>query len=196
MNDNKKKNENLVTTAISDTLKNALLKEKTTYVAARTSKLQRGIAEKILEETKTQFELKSREEALVVIAILFQQGGTARSCDGNMSISIFDKEFKLADLRKILKKLSCNKGERKLARTLATEIFEVAKTLEIPGNLYQKIQKLDLKKTFSLTEKVWLSDFQSDNEDCPLELRELILNSFKSNKEKNKKKNNTNVWKN
>ena len=87
-----------------------------------------------------------------------------------------------------MKQSSCNKGERKLARTLATEIFEVAETLEIPGNPYQKIQKLNLKKTFSLTEKVWLSDFQSDNEDCPLELRELILISFKSNKEKRKKK--------
>ena len=188
MNDNNKMNENTAITAISTTLKDVLLKEKTTYVAARTSKLQRGTAEKILEEIKNQFELNNREEALVVIAILFQQGGTARSCDGNMSISIFDKEFKLADIRKILKQTSCNKGERKLARTLATEIFQVAETIEIPGNLYQKIQKQDLKQTFSLTEKVWLSDFQSDNEDCPLELRELILSSFKSNKEKNKKK--------
>ena len=46
-------------------------KEKNTYIAARTSKLRRSTAEKILEEIKTQFKLGSREESLAVIAILF-----------------------------------------------------------------------------------------------------------------------------
>ena len=54
--------------------------------------------------------------------------------------------------------------------------------MEIPGNLYNKIQKKDLKRTFTMEEKVWLSDFQSDNENCPAELRELILQTFKKEK--------------
>lgn len=51
--------------------------------------------------------------------------------------------------------------------------------MKLPGNLYNKIQKKDLNKVFSLEEKVWLSDFQSDNESCPNELRTLILDTFK-----------------
>ena len=114
-----------------------------------------------------------------MLALLFQQGGTARSCDGNMSILIFNQEFKLANIRKILKDCSCNKGERKLARSLANEIKEIALIMEIPGNLYNKIQKKDFLKNFTLEEKVWLSDFQVDNQNCPSELRTLILDTFK-----------------
>ena len=54
--------------------------------------------------------------------------------------------------------------------------------MEIPGNLYNKIQKKNLKRTFTMKEKVWLSDFQSDNENCPAELRELIFQTFKKEK--------------
>ena len=179
------------TTVVTNELKNKLIAQKNTYVAARSSKLQEGTAEKILNKIQEQFNLQDTGEALTILAILFQQGGTARSCDGNMNTVIFDREFKLADIRKILKQMSCNKSERKLARTLATEIYEVAVVMGIPGNLYSKIQKSDLNRSFTLEEQVWLSDFQSDNENCPTELRSLIIETFKKNKENsNKKKNN------
>ena len=57
-----------------------------------------------------------------------------------MAVKIFDQEFKLANIRKILKNCSCAKGERKLARSLANEIKEIALIMELPGNLYNKIQ--------------------------------------------------------
>ena len=59
--------------------------------------------------------------------------------------------------------------------------------MEIPGNLNTKIQKTNLEATYSLEEKVWMSDFQSENPDCPVRIRTLILESFKK-KETNKKK--------
>lgn len=79
-----------------------------------------------------------------------------------------------------------NKGERKLARSLANEIKEVALIMELPGNLYNKIQKQDLSRNYTIEEKVWLSDFQSDNENCPTELRTLIFDTFKKKKKRNK----------
>jgi hypothetical protein len=180
---------------IDESYKEKLLKEKNTYVAARTSKLPEGMATAIVQRLQEQFKLKEYKDALTVIAVLFQQGGTARSCDGNMSTIIFSQEFKLADIRKILKQMSCNKAERKLARTLATSIQQIAYVMEIPGNLYSKIQKSDLNRTFTTEEKSWLSDFQSDNENCPVELRTLIIDTFKKNKE-NKKKLLSNITKN
>ena len=107
---------------ISETLKNQLVKEKSNYVTARSAKLQQGVVTKILKKMTEQYKLNSSEEAIAVLALLFQQGGTSRSCDGNMSVVIFNQEFKLANIRKILKDCSCNKGERKLARSLANEI--------------------------------------------------------------------------
>lgn len=56
-----------------------------------------------------------------------------------MSIVLFGKDFKLADIRKILRQNSCIKAERKLVRTLTTEIQQIALVMEIPGNLYPKI---------------------------------------------------------
>ena len=164
---------------LSETLRIKLEKEKNHYVAGRSFKLQSGVVTEIKKKIVDQYKLHSPEEATVVLALFFQQGGSARSCDGNMSVKIFDKEFKLANIRKTLKNCSCNKGERKLARSLANEIREIALIMELPGNLYNKIQKKNLSKNFTIEEKVWLSDFQSDNESCPVELRTLILETFK-----------------
>jgi len=124
-----------------------------------------------------------------MVAVLFQQGGTARGCDGNMSITIFNQTLKLADIRKILKQHSCNKSERKLARSLANEIFEISKVMGIPGNLHTKIQKINLEVPYSMDEKVWMSDFQSENLDCPAKIRSLILETFKKKETKPKKNN-------
>lgn len=169
---------------ISETLKNILAIEKNSYVVSRSSTLQPDIVIDILKKIERQHNLNTQEEATAVLALLFQQGGTAKSCDGNMAVKIFDQEFKLANIRKILKDCSCARGERKLARSLANEIKEIALIMELPGNLYNKIQKQNLSKKFTLEEKVWLSDFQSDNENCPAELRTLILETFKKKKTK------------
>ena len=132
---------------LSETLRIKLEKEKNNYVASRFSKLQPGVVTEVSKKIVEQYKLNSPEEAIAVLALLPQQGGTAISCDGNMSVKIFDQEFKLANIRKILKNCSCNKSERKLARSLANEIKEVALIMELPGNLYNKIKKKTFLKT-------------------------------------------------
>ena len=176
--------ENQTIQNIKKDFRDKLLQEKKIYVTARSSILQRGKAEKIVTEIQKSLELEEFEEALAAIAILFQQGGTARSCDGNMKIVLFNKEIKLADIRKVLKRLSYNKAERKLARTFANEIHEIAVLMDLPGNLYLKIQKKNLERKFSIEQKAWLSDFQSENEKCPAELRNLILETFQKKRKK------------
>lgn len=189
---NTEKNQKInLTSPIGETLKKNLIAEKSTYVAARSSKLPLGVAEKIITDLIQTSKLDTPEQALVLLAMIFQQGGTSRSCDGNMAVTYLGKTVKLADIRKILKANSCSKGERKLARTLADRICEIAEIMEIPGNLSQKVQRQNLDRKFEMKERVWLSDFQSDNENCPLELRKLIQETFKKptgNTKKNNKK--------
>ena len=156
-----------------------LTEEKKNFIPARASTLPINKVDEILENIKKTFNLTSREEAVVVIALLFQQGGTARGCDGNMAIVIFQRTIKLADIRKILKLNSCNKAERKLARSLASEIQQIALIMETPGNLFSKIQKTNIDQKFTLEEKTWMSDFQSENQDCPPKIRTFILETFK-----------------
>lgn len=166
-------------TNISAEFKTKLQNEKNNYVMTRSATLQPGVVTEILKKIQEQYKLESVEEAAAVLALLFQQGGTARSCDGNMSVTIFGTEIKLSNIRKILKQNSCNRGERKLARSLANQLYEISLVLELPGNLYNKIQKKDVSRNFMINEKVWLSDYQSDNENCPAELRNLILETFR-----------------
>lgn len=92
---------------------------------------------------------------------------------------MYDQSIKLADIRKILKQHSCNKSERKLARSLATEIFVISQIMELPGNLYSKIQKQNLEMEYKMDEKVWMSDFQSENLECSTNVRVLIISTLK-----------------
>lgn len=187
-NEKKETTNYTIFSPLNEDIRKTILEQKKNYVATRSSKLQPGVAEKIVKDLTEKFNLTHPQHAIAILTMLFQQGGTARSCDGNMSVTFVGKTVKLAEVRKILKENSCNKSERKLARTLANEIREIANLLEIPGNLHQKIQKQNLDSTFTMEQKVWLSDFQSDNENCPIELRKLILETFKKTPENKPKK--------
>jgi hypothetical protein len=58
-------------------------------VANRSSILRQGVVTDILKTIEKQHNLNTPEEAIAVLALLFQQGGTARSCDGNMAVKNF-----------------------------------------------------------------------------------------------------------
>lgn len=142
-----------------------------------------------METLKKNHGLENTNEAIAVIASLLQQGGTARSCDGNLSSNLFNQNIKLSDLRRVLKSLSCNRSERKLARSLATSINQISAVLDIRGNLYSKITRTHTDVKFDKEDTYWMSDFQSDNPDCPQHIRSLIIETFqKKEKKKTKKK--------
>jgi len=85
---------------LTDNFRQMLKQEKNNIITARSSKLQPGVVNEILKNIAETLKLKSNDEAMTVLAVLFQQGGTARSCDGNMNTRIFDQEIKLSQIRK------------------------------------------------------------------------------------------------
>lgn len=166
----------------------SLNKEKNNVKLSRSNTFTLAEVDYILETIKNEIGLSSLDEAKTVIAILFQQGGTARSCDGNMSITVFEKTVKLATIRKILKQCNYARGERKLARTLASDIYLICEKLEIPGNLSQKLKRLGTSTVkLEPNEEIWLSDFQNLNPSIPDKLRNLIEDSFKTKQPKQQK---------
>lgn len=158
--------------------KEILTKEKTRFKIPRSNTLPEASVNNILTKIQEKYSFASLYQAKAAVAVLFQQGGTSRSCDGNMTINVFDKDVKLAEIRKIVKEEGHNRGERKLARTIATPIYEICEYFDIPGNLYLKISRHHPERTFTLEEQVWLSDFQSLNDDAPSEMKVLIVESF------------------
>jgi hypothetical protein len=161
-----------------------LKKSSTTMIKARSSKLSNDQVNTILKLMCNKYQLDDYTKAVAILALLFQGGGCAKGCDGNMSVTLFDSEIKLADLRKILQEAKCKRSERKLARSLADEIQAVSVELELEGNLTKKVERNNLKLTFNTDEKAWLSDFQADNPNCPSNLRVLINDTFQDKKKK------------
>jgi hypothetical protein len=172
-----------------------LLLEKDKFHTSRSNKLPEFATNKVIFALENEYNSKTKntateintEQVKTILAVHFQQGATSRSCDGNTSINIFDQDYNLATIRKVLKQTGNKNSERKLARSLATYIHSVCEILEIPGNLYNKISRLNTESTFTTSEKAWLSDFQADNKDCPFKLRELINKSFIKTSLKGKK---------
>ena len=122
--------------------------------------------------------------SLIAIAILLQSGGTTRGCDGNLQTTIASKPYKLSQLRKALSESKLKNCERKLARTLAEPIAEIAFKFSIPGNLSKQIIRAHPERSFTAEETVYLSDFQADNPNCPEIIRRFILEAFDTKKPK------------
>lgn len=165
---------------VSEEFLDSLTQQKENLIIPRSSKLTPAQTEKVLKNIQEKYSI-NQNQAITILTILFQQGGTTKRCDGNLTAKIFDKEIKLAEIRAILKLEGTKSGERKLARSLANAIQKIALKLEIPGNLAKKITRNNPEQNLSIEEKTWLSDFQSENEDCPENLRKLINECFKQN---------------
>lgn len=157
---------------------------KSTVELPRSNVLSTSTSDAIIEHYKNVTKLKTTEDTFTVIAIFAQQGATARSCDGNMSIKIKEQTFKLSELRKTFSINKCKNGIRKFARTHATEIHFICSKLQIPGNLYNKLQKRQPNLNITAEESYWMSDFQAYNPDCPKDIRDKIIQSFPKSKQK------------
>lgn len=181
---------------ISPALQKMLIEERDKLRTFRSNKLSSQAINEVIAKIKIELNQTrdpknplNDDQVKIIIAIHFQQGGTARSCDGNTTIYAFDQDIKLAIIRKALKLTGNKNSERKLARSLATYIHSVCEVLEIPGNLCNKIARLHPENTYSPSEEAWLSDFQADNKDCPPHLREYINETFKKGQQKDTNKN-------
>lgn len=152
----------------------------------RTIALNNKQVTEVIDNFKNKQKL-TKNQALVVIALLFQAGGTNKSCDGNLEVEAFGQKVKLANLRKSLTECKLKGSERKLARALADDIHLISKELSLPGNLAMKIQNMDPNNIIPIEIQVWLSDFQAKNPNCPQEARSLINTAFQQRKVNNKK---------
>jgi hypothetical protein len=138
---------------------------------------------RIIETVSKELKLEPFD-AMTILAIFAQIGGTAASCDGQRTYTYLNRQFKLIQIRKIFASCGAKNEFRKFARTNGKIIHKICETLEIEGNMYQKI--IYLKSTTNPEPyKFWLSDFQAYTKDAPKEAKDLIVFAFPKRK-KNK----------
>jgi hypothetical protein len=115
----------------------------------------------------------SDKQAFVALCIICQKGGTSKRALGNIYANVDGINITLENIRSILpKRISL----RQWARTYATLIYKICCKYDIPGDLTKKITRK--YSSISAEDSVWLSNFQMDNPDCPMEFRSYIVEHF------------------
>lgn len=131
-----------------------------------------------LIETVAQKINMTNSEVAASIAIICQKGGTARQAQSMVYSIVNGKRLELSTIRAILRKKNLKFTLCQCARTNATNIYQVYQLFTIEGDLSKKIARHEPSVT--LEEKIWLSNFQMDNEDCPQNVRDLLMQHYKA----------------
>lgn len=119
----------------------------------------------------------TNHEAFAALALLAQLGLTSNRATPTSKVIIRDKnnkdtDVKIEHVRHALK--PTKKSFRRLAKTYATQFQKIAQQNGYLGNLYNKIKLRYPDYPISEENKYWCSDFQSENEDCPIEIRKIL----------------------
>lgn len=120
----------------------------------------------------------SEDEAALALSIICQKGGTSKKAQGTVYAIVNGKKIDLNTIRKIMREKSHNFTLRQWARTNATEIYEVNQHFGIEGDLAKKIARN--KPEVTQDERYWLSNFQMDNPNCPQNVRDMLMNHYKT----------------
>lgn len=115
--------------------------------------------------------------ALAAVCIICQKGGTSRRAQGNIYAVVNGRRLDLKKIRDTIERARIKFTLRQWARTNASAIHRVASLFNVPGDLYKKI--LRKYPEISNEDSFWLSNFQMDNEECPINLRRYIMEHFK-----------------
>ena len=147
---------------------------------------------RILSEIKRDRKCE-KEEAFAGIALLAQMGGTSARANDGLQVTVSTTTFNIELIRKTIKKIT-GKNLRRLAKSFAKDFYTVAKNHEVIGNLHNKITLYYPEFEYKdISHSYWTSDFQSENEKCPLYIREYLTKYYNdyvqpNNKNTTKKK--------
>jgi hypothetical protein len=134
-------------------------------------------SQKLVDAVKGKFGMTDAE-AETSLSIICQKGGTSKKAQGNIYSIVNGKKLELHEVRTIIKNNNLNFTLRQWARTYATNIYKVCNLFGIEGDLAKKIARNRPEVTND--EKVWLSNFQMDNTDCPQNIRDMLMEHYKA----------------
>ncbi len=120
----------------------------------------------------------SKNVSAALLAIVAQKGGTSKKAQGTVYAVVNGSRLDLATIRNVLKEKNYKFTFRQWARTNADFIQRVADNYGIEGDLSKKIGRE--RSEFSTQEKIWLSNFQMDNPNCPTQVREALMEHYKN----------------
>jgi hypothetical protein len=115
-------------------------------------------------------------KTLIAVSIICQKGGTSKNAQADIYANVDGHKVTLRDIRDVIRDKNFRFTLRQWARTYATQIHKIASRYSIIGDLAKIISRKH--KTISQDDLYWLSNFQMDNDNCPIYLREYIIEHF------------------
>ena len=145
---------------------------------------RRGLSAKQMETALKMIQARfglSDEEAIGAIATILQKGGTNSNKNTNITVVINDKTIDSKTIAGIIRSNCSNASPRMFARQIATQIYNVCKVLDVPGNLAIRLERnytSEWGKIKDSNKIYWAADFQSGNPDCPEDIKTLIRKNY------------------
>ena len=121
---------------------------------------------------------EEKETAWILLTGVLQLGGSNQKAGNSISYTVGEYTLTSQQLTNNIKKVVKNGTNRQLARSVANDVATIAITLNIPGDLHSQMA-LEFPN-MSDAEKVWCSNFQTQNPNCPDNVREWLVENYKS----------------
>ena len=137
--------------------------------------LSKETLDKIISKFMALTGCKEKDQAMIAISLICQRGGTNQNTSGKITVTLNDQVFTATQLQNSCKQNGCT--PRQLARTLNNEIFAVSSAYGEKGDLAAQYAKQNPNMTSE--DAIWCSNFQSENPDCPGEVREWLLEDYR-----------------
>lgn len=142
------------------------------------NKFTREDVTKIVNIITENLTITDENVTMILMAGVLQLGGSNQKSGNAVSYHLGEYSLSSQQLNNFIKKITKNGTNRQLARALADEIAEIAIALNIPGDLHN--QMLLEFPNLSETEKAWCSNFQTQNPNCPENVRKWLVENFRS----------------
>jgi hypothetical protein len=142
------------------------------------NKFTKDEVKKIIDLITKNLSITDNNITMTLITGVLQLGGSNKKTGNAVSYNLGEYSLSARQLNNFIKKIIKNGTNRQLARTLADEIAEIAIVLNIPGDLHS--QMLLEFPNLTETEKIWCSNFQTQNPNCPEKVKKWLVDNFRS----------------
>lgn len=103
-------------------------------------------------------------ETMVALAYLFQKGASTKGCNPSEAVTINGNTLSVKQMRTIMTQMGLQNRDRQLARTLSSQILEIAIAKDIPGNLSRAISS---RYDIPVADRPYYSDFYEEEQVTP-----------------------------
>lgn len=172
-----KTNINLTTFDINEIVKISDGHKSSNEISITTNIFSPSDVEKIIKLISKDLKLENVNLAWILVTGVLQRGGSNLKAGNAVVFNLGENSLSSQQLNRFIRQIVKNGTNRQLARTISNQIIEIAEIYELPGDLHA--QMLIDYPNATMQEKIWCSNFQTQNSNCPDKIRQWLINDYR-----------------